>query len=357
MRRGGVTLPAPAVALAPVVKYIAVSSCSALPRHRQHQRTRTSRQRQSSHAWQRLQLGTPCHLQWYSSHVLRQRQWRNNASASEAEYISPASAVIGASAPEVEYVALASAVRSNHAMCTPRHCLPRSWRRPQPGAQRQRQRRSPAPAVTATPAPVAVYITVPTWRQLRPCAQRQHQWRRHRAETSDVAASHSQTAVAAAGTLRRHIRILLLRQQGRCGVTFSDCCCGSRDVAASHSQTAVSGSRDVAASHSQTAVAAAETLRRQTRRLLLRQQRRCGVTLSDCCCGSRDVAASHSQTAVAAAETLQLPEFSAEQRWSQCCPSIDCESSFSGQRLSKCLWSGIPQIRRWCQIIEICCDV
>ena len=49
-----------------------------------------------------------------------------------------------------------------------------------------------------------------------------------------------------------------------------------------------SGSRDVAASHSQTAVAAAETLRRHTLRLLLRQQRRCGVTLLDCCCGSRD---------------------------------------------------------------------
>ena len=156
--------------------------------------------------------------------------------------------------------------------------------------QRQRQRRSPAPALTGTPAS--------TWRQLRPCAQRRHQWRRHRAETSDVAASNSQTTVAAAVTLRRHIRILLLRQQGRCGVTFAYCCCGSKDVAASHSQTAV-----------------------------------------------------------AAAETLQLPEFSAEQRWNQCCPSIDCESSFSGQRLSKCLWSGIPQIQRWCQIIKICCDV
>ena len=91
-------------------------------------------------------------------------------------------------------------------------------------------------------------------------------------------------------TLRRHICTLLLRQQRRCGVTLSDCCCGSRDVAASHSQTAV---------------AAAETLRRHTRTLLLRQQRRCGVTLSICCCGSRDVAASHSQTAVAAAKTLQ----------------------------------------------------
>ena len=88
---------------------------------------------------------------------------------------------------------------------------------------------------------------------------------------------------------------------GRCGVTLADCCCGSRDVAASHSHTVV---------------AAAETLRRHIRRLLLRQQRRCGVTfahcccgsrdvaastLSHCCCGSRDVAASHSQTTVAAA--------------------------------------------------------
>ena len=80
------------------------------------------------------------------------------------------------------------------------------------------------------------------------------------------------------------------KQEGRCGVTLEDCCCGSRDVAASHSQTAV---------------AAAETLRRHTLRLLLRQQGRCGVTLSDCCCGSRDVAASHSHTAVAAAEMLR----------------------------------------------------
>ena len=93
----------------------------------------------------------------------------------------------------------------------------------------------------------------------------------------DAAASHFQTAVAAAETLRRHIRTLLLRQQRRCGVTFAHCCCGSRDVAASHSQTAV---------------AAAETLQRRTLRLLLRQQRRCGVTLAHCCCGSRDVAAS-----------------------------------------------------------------
>ena len=63
--------------------------------------------------------------------------------------------------------------------------------------------------------------------------------------------------------------------------------------------------RDAAASRFQTAVAAAETLRRHTRTLLLRQQRRCGVALADCCRGSRDVAASHSQTAVAAAETFQ----------------------------------------------------
>ena len=88
----------------------------------------------------------------------------------------------------------------------------------------------------------------------------------------DVAASHSQTAVAAAETLQRHTRRLLLRQLRRCGVTLADCCCGSGDVAASHSQTAV---------------AAAEMLRRHTRRLLLRQQRRCSVTLADRCCGSQ----------------------------------------------------------------------
>ena len=78
---------------------------------------------------------------------------------------------------------------------------------------------------------------------------------------------------------------------GRCGVTFSDCCCGSRDVAASHSQTAV---------------AAAGTLRRHTLRLLLRQQGRCGVTFAHCCCGSRDVEASFWQTAVASAGTLPV---------------------------------------------------
>ena len=46
-------------------------------------------------------------------------------------------------------------------------------------------------------------------------------------------------------------------------------------------------SKDVAASHLHSCA-------------LLRQQRRCGVTLADCCCGSRDVAASHSVTTVAA---------------------------------------------------------
>ena len=57
--------------------------------------------------------------------------------------------------------------------------------------------------------------------------------------------------------MRRHTVRLLLRQQGRCGVKFADCCCGSIGVKASNSQTAV---------------AAAETLRRRTRTLPLRQQ-------------------------------------------------------------------------------------
>ena len=71
-------------------------------------------------------------------------------------------------------------------------------------------------------------------------------WQQHEAEfctqckqLRDVPASHSQIAVAAAGTLRRHTLRLLLRQQGRCGVTFAHCCCGSRDVEASFWQTAV----------------------------------------------------------------------------------------------------------------------
>ena len=126
----------------------------------------------------------------------------------------------------------------------------------------------------------------------------------------DVAASHSETCVLAAETLRRHTRKPLLRQQRRSSVAFADRCCSSRNVAASHSETSVlaaetlrrpfahcwCGSRDVAASHSQTAVAAAETLQRHFRRPLLRQHRRYGVTLDDCCCGSRDVVESEVST-------------------------------------------------------------
>ena len=129
--------------------------------------------------------------------------------------------------------------------------------------------------------------------------------------------------------------LVKLWQQRRCGFTLANCCCS-----------------------------AGETLRRHILRLLLRQQRRCGVTLSDCCCGSRDVAASRSQTAVAAAVTLRrhtrrlmlrqqrrcsFQNSPLKQRWSQRCPGIDCESSSSGQRLGKCLWSRAPQIRRWYQ--------
>ena len=83
-------------------------------------------------------------------------------------------------------------------------------------------------------------------------------------------------AVAAAGTLRRHTLRLLLRQQGRCGVTPLNCCCGSRAVAASHSHTAV---------------AAAETLRRHSGKLLLRQQGRCQWWLHrTSSCGDRSAA-------------------------------------------------------------------
>ena len=41
-------------------------------------------------------------------------------------------------------------------------------------------------------------------------------------------------------TLRQFLR--QSSSPGRCGVTLADCCCGSRDVAASHSQTAVRNS-------------------------------------------------------------------------------------------------------------------
>ena len=81
-----------------------------------------------------------------------------------------------------------------------------------------------------------------------------------------------------------------LSQQRRCGVTLSHCCCGSRDVAASHSQRCC-GSRDVAASHSHTAVAAAETFRRHSGKLLLRQQGRCQWWLHRISsCGDRSAA-------------------------------------------------------------------
>ena len=66
---------------------------------------------------------------------------------------------------------------------------------------------------------------------------------------------------------------------------FADRCCGSRGVEASHSHIAVAAA-DTSRCHSLTAVAAAETLRRCTRRLLLRQQRPCSVTLCDHCSDS-----------------------------------------------------------------------
>ena len=90
------------------------------------------------------------------------------------------------------------------------------------------------------------------------------------------------TAVAAAETLRRHTLRLLLRQQGRCGVTLSDCCCGSRDVAASHSHTVV---------------AAATMLKRHSGKLLLRQQGRCQWWLHRISsCGDRSAALAMSST-------------------------------------------------------------
>ena len=107
-------------------------------------------------------------------------------------------------------------------------------------------------------------------------------------------------AVAAAETLRRHTLRLLLRQQGRCGVTLSDCCCGSRDVAASHSHTAV---------------AAAETLRRHSGKLLLRQQGRCQWwLLLTSSCGDRSAALAMKLHRLE--EGCQTsPPFSAEAKW------------------------------------------
>ena len=64
-----------------------------------------------------------------------------------------------------------------------------------------------------------------------------------------------------------------------CGGVLRTVCCGDRSICACDEARRSYGERstcirDVAASHTQTAVAAAETLRRHTRRLLLRQQRR-----------------------------------------------------------------------------------
>ena len=108
------------------------------------------------------------------------------------------------------------------------------------------------------------------------------------------------TAVAAAETLRRHTLRLLLRQQGRCGVTLSDCCCSSRDVAASHSHTAV---------------AAAEMLWRHSGKLLLRQQGRCQWWLHRISsCGARSAAlAMKLHRFEGGCQTS--PPFSAEAKW------------------------------------------
>ena len=77
----------------------------------------------------------------------------------------------------------------------------------------------------------------------------------------------------------------------------------SRDVAASHSQTACCGSRDVAASHSQVAVAAAETLRRRTCRLLLRQQ---GSALVRRWCQRNDIVSGAFVATVIAAPAIEM---------------------------------------------------
>ena len=115
---------------------------------------------------------------------------------------------------------------------TPCQSLPCLWRHFQSCSQRQHlaehigtvlaEPAAPAPAVCAA-APSTAYIAMLVSAD----------------GARDVVASHSVTSVLAAGTLRRHTLRLLLRQQGRCGVTFAHCCCGSRDVEASFWQTAV----------------------------------------------------------------------------------------------------------------------
>ena len=139
--------------------------------------------------------------------------------------------------------------------------------------------RSSAPAVCVAPAPVLEFSLFvcgerSSWRQLRSrvvvscvlarclsaSATQQGKFEESSVMEHFLRASAA-TIVAAAETLRRHTLRLLLRQQGRCGVTLS---------------------------------------------LLLRQQGRCGVTFAHCCCGSRDVEASFWQTAVASAGTLPV---------------------------------------------------
>ena len=83
--------------------------------------------------------------------------------------------------------------------------------------------------------------------------------------SKDVAASHSQAAVAAAETLRRRTHTLRLRQQRRCGVT-------PRRLLLRQQRRCLR--------HTLRLLLRQHRLRRQTRRLLLRQQRRCGVELS-----------------------------------------------------------------------------
>ena len=138
--------------------------------------------------------------------------------------------------------------------------------------------RSSAPAVCVAPAPVLEFSLFvcgerSSWRQLRSqvvvscvlarclsaSATQQGKFEESSVMEHFLRASAA-TTVAAAETLRRHTLRLLLRQQGRCGVTLSDCCCGSRDVAAVTFAHCCCGSRDVEASFWQTAVASAGTL-------------------------------------------------------------------------------------------------
>ena len=135
--------------------------------------------------------------------------------------------------------------------------------------------RRSAPAVCVAPAPVLEFSLFvcgerSSWRQLRSrvvvscvlarclsaSATQQGKFEELSMMEHFLRASAA-TPVAAAETLRRHTLRLLLRQQRRCGVTLS-----------------------VVASHSHTAVAAAEMLRRHSGKLLLRQQGRLPVVIT-----------------------------------------------------------------------------